>query len=879
MPDPNSRIGAALEGRYRIERKLGEGGMATVYLAEDLRHERKVALKVLKAEVAAAVGAERFLVEIKTTANLLHPHILPLFDSGEADGFLFYVMPYVEGESLEKRLEREHQLPVNDAVRIATNVAQALDYAHRKGIVHRDVKPANILLRDGDALVADFGIALAIDTGARRLTETGFSLGTPEYMSPEQATADSSVGAATDVWALGCVLYEMLVGEPPYGGTTPQAILGKIITGSPDPVNTRRRTAPANVAAAVAKAMEKVPADRFTTAQEFVQALANPGFRHGETDRGRRLVRLALIAIVFYGLGVLTWSAVRGGAPESQGGPPVSFVIPGGSSSPLGRTIAISRDGSLIAVAKAGVPLSVRRVTDFGSSTDLGQEEGLQPFFSPDGHSIGYFDGIEQSLMRIPTARGIPTLVARGTGARALGGSWGDDGTIVFATTSGLYRVSADGGEAKLLKAPDRKRGELYYSWPVLAPGNNAVLFTIVPEAAKSDGDGSIASLDLETGELTVILTGGSGPRYASTGHLLYTAKGGTLHAVAFNPASKAITGERVELPITGLAIATDRAWGADFDIALNGTLVFVLADQQPNALVWIDRAGREEFLSAPPRHYGYLRISPDGKKIATDVRSPGRDVYIWDIARETALRLTTDPGEEFFAEWSLGGDSLYYSSNQSGGSFNVYRRAADGTGLAQLVNASTSPQMVQDLTPDGRQILVAEGRKGSDAFDLMTLLLQQPVRLDTLLSTPSAELNPSVSPDGRFVAYQSDVTGQYEVYVSPFTGSSQARWKVSTDGGEHPLWSRTGDTIFFRSRSDSMMAAAVRRTPTFAVRAVAALFSLDSYTRFGMTTGRSWDLSPIDGRFLRAKNPPAAQSGIRVVLNWQQELRRLMEH
>ena len=251
-PDPVSRLNAALEGRYRIEREIGEGGMATVYLADDLKHERKVALKVLKPELAAVVGAERFLAEIKTTANLQHPHILPLFDSGEADGFLFYVMPYVEGESLRQRLDREHQLPVDEAAQIAKSLAEALDYAHGRGVIHRDIKPANVLLLQGKPVISDFGIALAVGAaGGGRLTETGLSLGTPHYMSPEQATGDQHVGPATDIYALGCVLYEMLVGDPPYIGSTPQAVLGKIITGMPEPVTQHRKTVPANVEATV----------------------------------------------------------------------------------------------------------------------------------------------------------------------------------------------------------------------------------------------------------------------------------------------------------------------------------------------------------------------------------------------------------------------------------------------------------------------------------------------------------------------------------------------------------------------------------------------------------------------------------------------------
>ncbi|MDE3151879.1 MAG: serine/threonine protein kinase, partial [Gemmatimonadota bacterium] len=274
IPPP---LALALEGRYRIERELGAGGMATVYLAQDLKHDRKVALKVLRPELAAVIGAERFLSEIKTTANLQHPHILPLFDSGEAGGLLFYVMPYVEGETVRDRLTREKQLPISDALRIATEVASALDYAHRRGVIHRDIKPENILLHDGSALVADFGIALAVSSaGGTRMTETGMSLGTPHYMSPEQAMGEREITARSDVYALACVLYEMLTGDPPFTGSTAQAIVARVLTEAPRGMKAQRHTIPPHVEAAVTRALEKLPADRFSSAAEFADALARP---------------------------------------------------------------------------------------------------------------------------------------------------------------------------------------------------------------------------------------------------------------------------------------------------------------------------------------------------------------------------------------------------------------------------------------------------------------------------------------------------------------------------------------------------------------------------------------------------------------------------
>jgi len=409
MQDPVSRLSAALSGRYEIERPLGQGGMATVYLARDVRHQRKVALKVLRPELAAIVGAERFLTEIRTTASLQHPHILPLHDSGEADGLLFYVMPYVDGETLRERLDREHQLPVDEAVRIATNVAEALDYAHRHGVIHRDIKPANILLQDGKPVVSDFGIALALSAGgAGRLTETGLSLGTPHYMSPEQATGDLHVGAATDIYALGCVLYEMLVGEPPYTGSTPQAVLGKIVTSDPDPVTKHRKSVPPNVDAAIRKALEKVPADRFPDGRELARALADAGYRHGQVSteavvRGRQ--RLSRRDVALLGVGVVLgvagpslWSEV-----SSRIGPfayQLVWVDRQGNEStlpvPIGeyRFPRVSPDGGRIAVSLIRPAAGALDLWVFDAATGAGlrlthdDEFNGIPIWTADGRHI-----------------------------------------------------------------------------------------------------------------------------------------------------------------------------------------------------------------------------------------------------------------------------------------------------------------------------------------------------------------------------------------------------------------------------------------------------------------------------------------------------------
>ena len=399
---PVTRLNAALEGRYAIEREIGEGGMATVFLADDLKHERKVALKVLKPELAAVVGAERFLSEIKVTANLQHPNILPLFESGEADGFLFYVMPYVEGETLRDLLDREQQLHVDEALKITTDLAEALDHAHRQGVVHRDIKPANVLLRDGRPLIADFGIALAVGgAGGTRLTETGLSVGTPYYMSPEQATGDQVVGPASDIYALGCVLYEMLVGEPPFPGATAQAVLGKILQGKPVSATEQRPSIPANVDAAIRCALERLPADRFTGAQDFASALGDVHFRHGETLAGadgaaqgawnRLTAAFAGVAALF--ATAFGWALLRSDPPR-----PVSrfsVVVPDDQSFRAGaETFDVSRGRIIHGLSRErrrwAASAWLRRWDALDAAPIPDATPAGQPAISPDGGEVAF---------------------------------------------------------------------------------------------------------------------------------------------------------------------------------------------------------------------------------------------------------------------------------------------------------------------------------------------------------------------------------------------------------------------------------------------------------------------------------------------------------
>jgi eukaryotic-like serine/threonine-protein kinase len=498
MPELQGRLQVALADRYRIDAEIGAGGMATVYLAQDLRHDRKVALKLLRPELSAVIGAERFLAEIKLTANLQHPHILPLFDSGEADSFLFYVMPFVAGETLRNRLVREKQLPVPEAVRIATEVASALDYAHRHGVVHRDIKPENILLHEGQAMVADFGIALAASKASDdRMTETGMSLGTPHYMSPEQAMGAREITARSDVYALGAVLYEMLTGDPPFTGSTAQAIVARVVTETPRPLLPQRHTIPPHIEAAVLTALEKLPADRFGTAAAFAAALADPKYASATTVaspvavlRARRrwdTVRLATFGIAGLAIVAALWGWLR---PIPI--PPVNrfsiFLRSSEELRPQGTAgnLAISPDGLklvYIGPSEGGTRLWLREHDKLRSAPIPGTEGAVSPFFSPDGRQLGFIRN--GRTVRVLSLEGGPPLTLSDS-INSSGGDWGADGYIYIEVDSGLGRIRATGGPVEPVYNMSAQRREVGAEWPDVLPGGRGLIFSASARGANA---------------------------------------------------------------------------------------------------------------------------------------------------------------------------------------------------------------------------------------------------------------------------------------------------------------------------------------------------------------------------------------------------------
>jgi len=877
MSDALERLGAALAEHYAIERQIGAGGMATVYLARDLKHDRAVALKVLRPELAAVLGIERFLSEIRVTAHLQHPHILPLFDSGQAGGLIYYVMPHVEGESLRHRLDREKQLPIEEAVRLASGIASALDYAHRHGVIHRDIKPENILFQDGQAVVADFGIALALSAAAgSRLTETGLSLGTPQYMSPEQATGDRLIDSRSDIYSLASVLYELLAGEPPHTGPTVQSVIAKVLTDRPRPLRQLRESVPPHVEAAVLKALAKVPADRFQTAAQFVDALARPGWggdlastTPGVAAAPGRLGRRALRAVAPWAVaglatGIALWAAWVHSRPEPPARPVARFALVLPPSAPLaefsaGPTVAFSPDGSRIiyvSSASTGNQLFSRRLDQLEPVPLAGTQNARNPFFSPDGRWVAYFSG--SKLYKLPLGGGPAAVVADVPGV-AFGATWGTTDTIVFRLERALMKVAAAGGEPQLLLQSDTSRGESYM-FPHYLPDAKALLLQI-----RTKGVDRLGVLTLATGKLTRFDQPGSNPRYVSSGHVVVATRSGTLLAVPFDPSRLEITGSAVPVA-DGLVVGP--GGGARMGMSRDGAFAYVSGPVALRELVMVDRAGRARVLPAGPQAYIAPRVSPDGRQIAVEVDEldlVNSDVWVYDMAQHTRTRLTFDQSAHR-PIWTPDGRRIVYSRGQFGQG-DLSWIPADGSGPAELLLVAPEDQWAGDVTPDGRTLLFRSGG-GGPVRSIHTLSLQGPRTAQPFLANQFDNHSPSLSPDGHWVASVSNESGRLEVYVRPFPGSG-GRWQVSLDGGSEPVWAANGRELFYRNGT-KMMVAAIALHPTFTVGARRELFE-GNYVNDPVY--RSYDVTRDGQAFVMVRSPKPSADFI-VVLNWFDQLR-----
>ena len=877
MSDMLSRLSTVLAERYRLDREIGAGGMATVYLAQDLRHDRMVAVKVLRPELAAVIGAERFLAEIKLTANLQHPHILPLFDSGAADSFLFYVMPFIEGESLRDRLGREKQLPVGDAVRIATEVAGALDYAHRHGVVHRDIKPENILLHDGRALVADFGIALAASkAGGSRMTETGMSLGTPHYMSPEQAMGEREITARSDVYSLGAMLYEMLTGDPPFTGSTAQAVVARVVTETPRPMLPQRHTIPPHVEAAVLMALEKLPADRFATAAEFAEALGDSGRTLARTHVSAAFVPVpgpwrryfwaaAGAALVFLAAGAWGWVRAVTGSRQPAAWQYVtlgdSAVLatdsPGPILSPDGTSLVFKDD-------RQNGRLWIKRRGALDPAPIAGTERALNPAFSPDGEWI--------------------TFVADGRlkKVRVTGGAWLDDRSLVYVTPTlqGLRRVSDAGGPTRVALAEGTVPGGGGIGMPNPLPGARGVLFVYCSANCFAS---SLHVLDLRTGKEKLLFEDMVEAWYLPTGHLLYVRRDGVALVAPFDLGDLEIRGPGVPV-LEGVQVDATNGF-APMAWSGSGSLVYVhgRGGSPENTIVRVSRAGAvTPFDTAWHGEFNSFALSPDGRRLAVSERGAnGLNIWIKQLERGPFTRLTFG-GSDRRPLWAPDGRSVAFIRDSANTSA-VYGRPPDGSGEDRLL--VRIDRQIQEATwsRDGRWIVVRTDNGTAGAGDLVGVRVgggsdSTPV---PIVASPLTELHPAVSPDGRWIAFTSNQSGlNNDVFVRPFGDPSGGRWQVSNGGGSQPVWAPNGRELFFLDGQGRLIAAQVQSGATFAVGGLTTLFDASRLIRDDFHT--SYDVT-ADGRsfvFAMGREQEGGAKAVRLVWveNWFSDVRERLK-
>jgi serine/threonine-protein kinase len=891
MSELVERLRAAVADHYDVERELGAGGMSTVYLAHDLKHDRKVAVKVMRPELAAAIGAERFLAEIKLTANLQHPHILPLFDSGAADSFLYYVMPFVEGESLRDRLIREKQLPVADAVRIATEVASALDYAHRHNIIHRDIKPENILLHDGQALVADFGIALAASkAGGSRMTETGMSLGTPHYMSPEQAMGEREITARSDVYALGAITYEMLLGEPPFTGPTAQSIVAKVMTEKPAPLRARRETVPPQVEEAVLTALAKLPADRWGSAAEFSAALHGsvagrtvPVARPIRAPAGNLLALRIAIAVAALATAAAAFFALRGPRRAPAPVTRLSLDLPDvrvNAPTYYGTAVALAPDGSRIAfVAQqpgAASRLMVRERSQLDSKVIEGTEGADGPFFSPDGRWIGYT--AQAKLYKVAVGGGAPVLLSDSAAGNQPSGVWLADDRIVFPTNTTLRIMPAAGGRNEPLEPPTSLASGL--TFPAALPRKDAVLVT---ECITNCVRMTLEVLHLGTLARDTILANAARAWYLPTGDLIAVLQDGTVVGAPFDvkalrlkaPPVPLLAGVHLELGITPqMAIADD------------GTLIYLPTAQAgvsaAGAMVArVDRGGKATAVDpAWKETFSSLALSPEGRRLAVSVlNGAANEVWVKQLDAGPLTRLSFDGTLNYRAAWRPDGRTLSYTSNRDSSLSHLYQVRADGSSKPERILPGDTAQVDEaDWSRDGRWLVYRTG-VSAGFRDIYARALSGDTARITVAAGSYDEYMPALSPDARWIAYVSQESGREEVYVRPFPQTDRARWQVSTAGGVSPTWSHSGRELFYVNRTDSLVAVDVSGTPDFRAGTGRALFSTTPYVI--LPFHRSYDVSPDDRSFImiqRSGQSGAEANRLTVVLNWFEEVRDRMK-
>jgi serine/threonine-protein kinase len=909
---PGGRIGP-----YEIAGLIGAGAMGEVYRARDTQLNRDVALKVLPTLFARDPDrVARFKREAQVLATLNHPNIAAIYGLEESGGVQALVLELVDGPTLADRIARA-PLAVHESLTIARQIAEALEGAHDKGIIHRDLKPANITIAaNGVVKVLDFGLAkvwdgapesdlsaspklTAIDLGGRVL------LGTPAYMSPEQARG-KSLDRRTDIWSFGCVLHEMLTGCAPFAGETISDTLAAILDREPDSTTLPADT-PASIRRLLRRCLEKERKRRLDSASvarlEIDEGITSPDEQTNSlpaiaTRPLSPVVIGALFAAVLVGAAVV--SIVSRPAPA---GPlqPARFAIVPPPEPPLNvsgpsRDLALSPDGRRLiyragGTMTAGSPLMVRAIDQLDARPLADVTGAYAPSFSPDSRWIGFFENTD--LKKVSIAGG-PAITLCRTEGMPLGASWGDDNTIIFATNNpgtGLWRVSAEGGQPEALTTPDPAQREGHHAFPSVLPGARGVLFTV---ATPGQVDTShVAVLDLQTGQRKTLIRGAADAQYVETGHLIFAAAG-SLRAVRFDAERLETVGDPVTIVEQVLMKPTG---AANYAVSRPGTLVYMTGgaggETALRSLVWVDRNGHEEPIKAPPRTYGPLRVSPDGKRLAVAIRDQGNsDIWIWELAGKTLRRLTFAPGMDGLPVWTPDGRRIIFMSDRSG-VLNLYSQAADGTGTIERLTTSAVPQWPSSITPDGAWLAGFQMLPGSDS-DIVFFPLSHAGRrsspgsrlsvgeppADLFAETPLKGGFAEFSPNGRYVAYQTPGIGPTDVYVRPFPELDRGRWQISTGSATRPVWARNGRELFYIDASGALTRVPVQTSgQTFVAGSPAKLFD----TRYvHPNPARHYDVSPDGQRFVMIKNisdrdPNATPASMVVVEHWFEELKQLL--
>jgi serine/threonine-protein kinase len=887
-------------GPYEVVAALGSGGMGEVYRARDTKLGRDVALKVLPTEFALdAERVARFKREAQVLASLNHPGIAAIYGFEDSDGVHALVLELVEGPTLADRIA-QGALPLEEALPIGRQIADALEAAHDQGIVHRDLKPANIKVRpDGTVKVLDFGLAKLAETGAiaasgaefalsqsptittPAMTMAGMILGTAAYMSPEQAKGRPA-DKRSDIWAFGCVLFEMLTGKRAFEGEDVSDTLAAVLRADPQwnklPVQT-----PHAVRRVLARCLQKDRRQRLADIAdarvEMDDAQPAPVASTGMRRTWLPIVGASILVTAAVA-SVSMWVIIRPRASPSPqtvrfGIGPIQIEQLTLFRAGADRDVAVSPDGSFIVYraggAQAGSGLVVRMLNQLDAQRLDGVVAIGAPFVSPDNRWIGYF--VAGELRKIAVKGGAPVTICHISGTPR-GASWGDDGNIVFATnelTTGLLVVPATGGVPKELTKSDPAR-LVDHIFPTVLPGGRGVLYTMRNVSSVGDAASDVAVLNVQTGESKMLVHGGTNGEYVATGHLVYATAAG-LSAVPFDATRLEITGdpiplsERIELKTSG---------AANFAISRTGVLVYVpggASRDVPRSLVWVDRQGHEEGLNAPQRPYSMARLSPDGRRVALQVDDPERDLWIWDLNRLTLTRFTFDPAPDNMPVWTPDGARIIFNSTRNGVQ-NIYSQAADGTGGVERLTTSPHPQFPFSITPDGTRLLLGEVSPGTGA-DVRQFLLKGGQDTEPLVQTAFGEYSPKISDNGQWMAYQSNDSGQFQIYVRPFPKVDSGRWQISTAGGTRPVWARSGRELFYLDSNNILNAVSVEAGGSgFRAGTPKAVLSQAYFSGFNLG---AFDVSPDGQRFLMIKEPtdpsqqPQAPS-IVVAVNWLDE-------